>query len=137
MISASRLPAKFEVSFYRLPLALGANSPVRMFACVNAVVNVTAVKQRIILTMSDDNFAECLCPLHSLFHHFLRLNTSAVVGKSDYVLCHTLHIGKLFAVLTDGNCSVRQNIYNSVLFYYVKLLLQVLRRVGYRLQIRH
>ena len=68
------------------PLALTANTFVIMGFTVLAIVNITAVKQIVYLTMCRNNCTERGAVLHSLFHKFFRLHAAAVVGKTDYAV---------------------------------------------------
>ena len=129
MILTSCLLGKSEISFNLLPLALGAYSSVSVRLGVSALVNVSSVKQAIVLAMGNNNLVQFFCFEHGRSHCFLVLYPASIVGKSNNLISQSFHIGKLHSPSSDRYRTVGQNIYYSVTFNYIKLFFEMLLAV--------
>ena len=127
MVFCARFFGKRYVAFYLFPLAFAANALVVMRFCIGSFMDIAAKKERIVLTMSGDNFAEPFCRKHCLFHNFRTLHALAVIRKCNYLARHIVHVGQDFAIFVFCYRAVWQNIDYGVSFYYIKLGFEVLQ----------
>ncbi len=138
MILTACLFSKQTISFNLCPLAFRANTLVIMKPCILTIVDITALKQVIHLTMGRNYFAELCTFRHCLLHKCVSLHTRSVITEADRNLCHRFKINNLSDTLaTLCDCTERQHINNSISFDDVSLHLQIFCTVRCRIQIRH
>ena len=103
---------------------------------VVAVVNVAAVEQAVVLTMGDDHLAQPFGLQHRLPHPLFALHTSSVVGEGDAVGSHIRQIRQALPFLLHGDGAVGVNV-DAIGRNEVQLLPQMVKRIGYGVQVRH
>ena len=137
MIGNSRFRRQPQISLDLAVFALGGNAAMPVRLCIGAVVNIAAVKQRVILAVCRNDLAERFCSLHCLAHQPRVLNAPPVVGKSADIRCHSFHIRQCLSLFSYRDCSVRKNPDNRIAGDDLCLLPQMLPAVRHRRKVRH
>ena len=108
-----------------------------VFRCIDAVVNIAAVKQFVDLTVRDDHLAERSRADHGGTHHLLILYTAAVIRKRDCSRRKGFHVAQFPAVFIDRDGSIGKYVDDGFFPDEFQLFLHMLRRIRHRLQIGH
>ena len=104
---------------------------------VAAVVDIAAPQQRVVLAVGDDQLVQPLGLKHGLMHETVALHAAAVVGKGGDKGRQRGHVRQRLSLLPHGNGPVGQDADAAVPGDQRQLRLQMLRRIGHRVQIRH
>ena len=90
MVGTAGFPHQLQIPGNLAPLALGADAPVAVGGGIDAAVNIASPEEGIVLAVGGDDFAKSLGPEHGAPHHFIILNTPAVVGEGNGVRGHSV-----------------------------------------------
>ena len=108
-----------------------------VFCRVSPVMYISAVEQRLILTVSCDDLPESFCFEHRAAHHLIRLDSFSVVRERNDALCHPFHVRQLFPLFSFRDRSVWVDPDHRRLFYDPLLNFKVFRTVRNGIKIRH
>ena len=109
-----------------------------MLPRVFALVDAAAVQQDFVLTVRGDQPARSLHAAHGLAHAFFLLHAAPVVGEGHGLGPERRKVAKLAApALPQRDAPVGMHPHRRVPVDHGKLLLQVFRRIGRRIQVRH
>ena len=109
-----------------------------MLMSIHTIVYISAVEQRIDLAVRHYNTICLLAAHHSFAHQSLVLHASSVVREPRYVRCQLLKIYQFtLAFLTYGDGRIRVHPNDCIATDDVQLLLEVRKRIGYGIEVRH
>ncbi len=137
MVCAACFLSQHEISCYGAPFAFGTDTPVPVSCCILSVVDIAAVKERIVLAVGGDDLSETFCAEHCFTHYLIRLNAPAVIRKRHNIPGHIFKVCYFRTHFTHGDCAVGNNLDRCVASYDLKLLFQMLYVVRHRLKIWH
>ena len=137
VVAAARLPHQLQVPLDGPPLAFGADAPVTVGPGVDAVVDVAAMKQAVVLAVGHDEPAQLFGFQHGRPHHLSVLHALAVIGKGHHVRGHGIQVRQPLPFFALRNGAVGQDADHRVPADGIQLRLKVFHAVRHRVQVGH
>ena len=121
---------EFYVAFHFAPFTLGADAAMSMCTGVLAVMNISLVEQTLHLAMSGKKAVNFSDTLHRASHHVGILHTCAIIGKSGHIRKKSFIVHTFMAETLTCDSSERKHFYLRIIGDAIKLLLEILYRIG-------
>ena len=137
VVAASCLRGEFQVAGDLAPFALGADAPMAVLSAVAPVVDVAAAQQRVVLAVRCEDHVLARGGLHRPPHHFLALDSAAVVREGYALVFQCIEIYEFQALAALGDGAVGEDADHGVAVDCGLLDGQGLRAVGHGIQVGH